>query len=73
MTIGSGLYYTFDLSSSAGSWIGYQIVAGIGIGMVMQLPLIVAQRLSTKQDMSVTVGIMLCKSQALTGYSQIES
>lgn len=69
MTIGSGLYYILDLGSSAGSWIGYQIVAGVGIGIVMQLPAIVAQRVSTRQDMSVTVGIMMCKFRALTGHS----
>ncbi|KAH8896392.1 putative MFS transporter [Thozetella sp. PMI_491] len=59
MTIGSGLYYTLDLGSSPGAWIGYQIVAGVGIGLVMQLPVIVAQRVSKPQDISVAVGIMM--------------
>jgi hypothetical protein len=73
MTIGSGLYYTLDPNSSAGSWIGYQIVAGVGIGIVMQLPVIVAQRVSTRQDMSVTVGIMMCKFSSRFAYADKQS
>ncbi|KIW31324.1 uncharacterized protein PV07_02981 [Cladophialophora immunda] len=59
ITIGSGLYYTLDPSSSAGHWIGYQVIAGVGQGIVIQLPAMVAQRVSTRQDLSVTVGIMM--------------
>ena len=73
ITIGSGLYYTLDPSSSAGHWIGYQIIAGVGQGIVIQLPAIVAQRVSTRQDLSVTVGIVMCKSWSLTGPSHAES
>jgi Na+/melibiose symporter-like transporter len=61
ITIGSGLYYTLDPSSSAGSWIGYQIVAGVGQGIVIQLPAMVAQKVSSRQDLSVTVGIVMCE------------
>ncbi|KIW82634.1 hypothetical protein Z517_05661 [Fonsecaea pedrosoi CBS 271.37] len=59
ITIGSGLYYTLTPSSSAGHWIGYQIVAGVGQGIVIQLPVMVAQKVSARQDLSVTVGIMM--------------
>jgi hypothetical protein len=61
ITIGSGLYYTLDPSSWAGSWIGYQIVAGVGQGIVIQLPAMVAQKVSSRQDLSVTVGIVMCE------------
>lgn len=66
-TVGSGLYYTLNPSSSAGYWIGYQIIAGVGQGIVIQLPAMVVQRISKPQDLSVTVGIVMCKSWSLTG------
>ncbi|RMZ88710.1 hypothetical protein DV736_g4065, partial [Chaetothyriales sp. CBS 134916] len=59
ITIGSGLYYALDPNSSAGYWIGYQIIAGVGQGIVVQIPAIVAQKVSTRQDLSVTVGIVM--------------
>lgn len=73
ITVGSGLYITLDPSSSAGYWIGYQIIAGVGQGMVIQLPVMVAQRVSARQDLSVTVGIVMCKSQSCSGLQSQES
>lgn len=34
--IGSGLMSTFTLNTSAGPWIGYQILAGAGRGLAIQ-------------------------------------
>ena len=65
-TIGSGIYHLLDPSSSARDWIGYQIVVGVGAGIVIQIPVMVAQRVSTPQDMSMTVGIIMCKSPSLS-------
>lgn len=31
-TVGSGLLYTLGVGSSSGMWIGYQVVAGLGLG-----------------------------------------
>lgn len=31
-TVGAGLLYTLQVSSSAGKWIGYQLLAGFGAG-----------------------------------------
>jgi MFS transporter, DHA2 family, glioxin efflux transporter len=59
------MIYTLDLNSPASHWIGYQVLAGIGTGITVQLPVIVAQAISTRPDMSVTVGIALCKHQRL--------
>ena len=35
-TIGCGLLSTLSASSSAGIWFGYQVVAGVGLGMCLQ-------------------------------------
>ncbi|KAF8246149.1 MFS general substrate transporter [Wilcoxina mikolae CBS 423.85] len=40
---GTGLMSTFTVSSTAGQWIGYQVIAGCGRGMLMQMPLIAVQ------------------------------
>lgn len=36
-SIGSGLLYTLDIGSGSNQWIGYQALAGIGIGLAIQV------------------------------------
>ena len=60
-TVGSALIYTLQISSPAAHYIGYQVIAGIGIGAAIQAPFIVAQRISSRADMAVTVSLALCK------------
>lgn len=43
MAIGIGLYSTFDLKTSDAHWIGYQILPGIGFGMMAQMPVVAVQ------------------------------
>jgi hypothetical protein len=47
MSIGTGLLTTFEPSTASPTWIGFQALAGIGIGLGMQLPLIGKFRLSS--------------------------
>ncbi|KUL90136.1 hypothetical protein ZTR_02026 [Talaromyces verruculosus] len=42
-TIAAGLCYTLDVNSYAGKWIGYQLLAGIGCGLSLQVPFIATQ------------------------------
>ncbi|KAF9634863.1 hypothetical protein BFW01_g5758 [Lasiodiplodia theobromae] len=51
LTIGSGLIYTLKVNSNAGVWIGYQIVAGFGVGLALQTPFIAVQRAVRPADM----------------------
>ncbi|PVH99797.1 MFS general substrate transporter [Periconia macrospinosa] len=51
LTIGSGLIYTLKVDSNASAWIGYQIVAGLGVGMALQTPFIAVQRAISPADM----------------------
>jgi hypothetical protein len=55
------MIYTLVPESSAGQYIGYQILAAVGSGLVIQINVIVAQAISTRADMAVTVAIVLCK------------
>jgi hypothetical protein len=34
-TIGSGLIYTLDIGTGSGKWIGYQIIASVGLGLAL--------------------------------------
>ncbi|KAH8125755.1 major facilitator superfamily domain-containing protein [Trichoderma asperelloides] len=43
MAIGIGLYGTFDLSTPSSHWIGYQILPGIGFGLMAQMPVVAVQ------------------------------
>jgi len=36
-SIGAGLYTTLTIDSSRATWIGYQIIAGLGIGFILQM------------------------------------
>ena len=49
--VGSGLIYTLKVNSSTGTWIGYQILAGAGAGMCVQIPFIAVQVVLNKKDM----------------------
>jgi hypothetical protein len=58
-TIGSGMIYTFDMDSSAGVWIGYQILGGIGIGISFQVPIMLTQATTVEADVPVATATLL--------------
>ena len=45
------MLYTLKPSSSAGMWIGYQILAGVGAGACVQIPFVAIQVVLSKKDM----------------------
>lgn len=61
VTVGSGLIYTFGLNTGLGPVIGYQILYGIGTGLSVQIPVILAGATSTVSDSAVTLSTVLCK------------
>ncbi|KAJ0414698.1 major facilitator superfamily domain-containing protein [Aspergillus carlsbadensis] len=64
--IASGLLYTLDLTSSPGEWIGYQAMAGMGIGLAIQVPMIASQAVVEIADLS-TVSAMVLFFQCIGG------
>ncbi|KAF4555823.1 Efflux pump aflT-like protein [Elsinoe fawcettii] len=63
MPIGAGLISTWKVNSSAGHWIGFQVLLGIGMGMGLQQPNIAAQTVLTRKDTPVGVAlIVLCQT-----------
>ncbi|KAI5779503.1 MFS transporter [Geopyxis carbonaria] len=58
-TIGAGLLSTLDIDTSSGKWIGYQIIAGAGIGLGMQAPMIAAQTVLKDNDVPIGTSAMV--------------
>lgn len=58
--VGAGLMLKLDVDSPSSAWIGYQVAIGIGSGMVIQAPIIVAQASVAPPDMSNVSAIILC-------------
>lgn len=59
MTIGAGLITTFDVDTIFGRWFGYQIVAGLGIGVGFNVPLVAVQTVLPMDDIPIgTVCVM---------------
>lgn len=59
LTIGSGLMYSLDVGSPAREWIGYQLPVGIGLGLSVQVAIIVCQSLVKPADLSPVSAIAL--------------
>ena len=60
-TIASGLLYTLDIGSPSSHWIGYQALAGMGIGLAVQVPIIANQAFVKMSEISSITAITLCK------------
>lgn len=59
-SIGAGLLYTLSLTSPSSKWIGYQILAGTGLGLCFQVPIMVGQALAEADDVAVVTAILMC-------------
>jgi hypothetical protein len=60
-TVGTGLLYTLQIGSHSSHWIGYQVLAGLGMGLTYQIPMIVAQSICDVTEVSHVTAITLCK------------
>lgn len=58
-TISGGLIYMLSSKSSAGAWIGYQVLAGFGIGLCFQAPIMAGQALAKHEDVATTTAILM--------------
>lgn len=64
--IACGLLYTLKINSGAGEWLGYQAMAGIGLGLIFQIPVIVGQSVVKPSDLS-SVSAMILFFQTVGG------
>ncbi|KAM0820112.1 putative HC-toxin efflux carrier TOXA [Seiridium cardinale] len=54
-TLGVGLIYTLDIDTGLGPIIGYQILLGVGTGLAVQTPNLVATVTSFAEDVSIAI------------------
>nr|POE78410.1 efflux pump roqt [Quercus suber] len=59
MSVGAGLITTFNMNTSEGVWIGYQILFGFGLGLSFQTPNLAVQNTLPKQDVPIGLALML--------------
>lgn len=65
-TIGSSLLHTLSLSSPFGMWFGFEIIAGIGYGIVTQIAFFAVQSVLEVTDMPSGISLVIF-SQCLGG------
>jgi hypothetical protein len=70
VTIAAGLLYTLDVGTSTGKWVGYQILAGFGYGLALQVPVIIAQAFAEPADIAPTTAIIICELSFSLSYPQ---
>ncbi|KAI1768480.1 efflux pump antibiotic resistance protein [Hypoxylon sp. FL1150] len=58
-TVAAGLLYTLETDTSNGKWIGYQILSGVGVGLGLQIPMIMGQSSVKEEDVSSITAMML--------------
>jgi len=59
MSVGFGLLTTFNPDTDKGRWIGYQIIAGAGIGFGMQQPLMAVQTVLDLADVPTGTSVVI--------------
>lgn len=59
MSIGGGLLMTLTVHSPASSWIGYQVIYGLGAGLGFQQPTLAAQTVLDLKDIPTGVAIAM--------------
>lgn len=59
VAIGSGLVSTFEPVTSAGAWIGYQIILGFGLGSAVQQTMLAAQAVLATRDIPTGTALMI--------------
>jgi EmrB/QacA subfamily drug resistance transporter len=63
MAVGTGLLTTWDMHTSSGMWIGYQVIIGFGVGCTMQHPNLAVQVVLPKQDVPTGTAVLsLCQT-----------
>lgn len=59
--IAFGLFRLLDFDTSTGKWIGYQILAGVGVSVPFQITINIAQANAKTADISKVTAMLFCK------------
>jgi hypothetical protein len=58
MAVGGGLLTNFNVQTTKGQWIGYQVLFGFGLGLAMQMPSMAAQTIPRNADIAIGASAM---------------
>lgn len=58
MSVGSGLIYSWQVTTGEGKWIGYQVLYGLGMGLCFQTPSLATQTCLPRNDVPVGMALM---------------
>lgn len=61
--VGAGLLTTLAPHSSAGAWVGYQFLYGLGFGFAGQAPNMAAQTVLSREEVAIGAGVMFFGQQ----------
>jgi hypothetical protein len=61
VTIAAGLLFTLGIGTPMGRWVGFQILAGFGYGLGLQIPVVIAQAFVASSDIAPTTAIIICE------------
>jgi len=53
------MLYTLKVNSPSGIWIGYQILAGFGVGTSVQIPFVAVQVVASEKDMPTANALVM--------------
>ena len=59
-TVASGLMMTLQPDSSSSAWIGYQAMAGIGLGLCYNVYIIITQNIVEPEEVAAATAMILC-------------
>ncbi|KAI0514766.1 major facilitator superfamily domain-containing protein [Xylaria bambusicola] len=63
LAVGQGLMSTFRVNESSSHWIGFQVIAGFGLGLGMQAASLAAQAVLPMPDVPIGIAIMFFAQQ----------
>ncbi|KAE8557516.1 hypothetical protein EYB25_002223 [Talaromyces marneffei] len=59
LTISAALMSTFEVDTTSGKWIGYQILGGFGQGLGLQMPYVAVQNVLSEEDNAVALSLLV--------------
>ena len=60
LTIGDGLFINLSAESSLSMVVGFEVIAGLGAGLLFEPPLIALQAMTSQEDIATTIGTLGC-------------
>ncbi|KIK69223.1 hypothetical protein GYMLUDRAFT_237048 [Collybiopsis luxurians FD-317 M1] len=64
MLVGCGMLSTLDVDSALSSWLGYQLVLGVGTGLAAQIPFLAVQVIAKPSEIPLALSLLMLANSA---------